>query len=711
MKARFFLFLSLLLFAISAYSQVLIPAKWSFEVSKPKVKPGETLELIFKVKIDKGWHMYSNDFDPKIGPKPAVITFKPSPAYQLVGSTKPIGAHEIYDEIFEGKVRLFDDKAEFRQKVKILAPISQIEGTYACQTCSDAIGKCIDQDDDFSFGPIVVEAGSQVVEPKEKAAGNSAAVVASDPATPSAEDTASESAATNADSATATTQSTDSSHSALPATQTPDPVSLAAEGTESESLWGFFLAAFVFGLGALITPCVFPMIPMTVTFFTRQSKSRKEAIGKGVAYSLSIVGLYVLIGTVVSRFNGPEFANFMSTHWAPNLFFFAIFVFFGLSFLGLFEIVLPSSLVNMADRESDKGGLYGIFFMAFTIVLVSFSCTGPIVGSILVQSAGGVVIKPIVGMLGYSLAFALPFGLFAIFPQWLNSLPKSGGWLNSVKVFLGFLELAFALKFFSIPDLAYHWGILDRDIYLSIWIVIAFLTGYYLLGRIRMPHDSPLEKVPVLRLLLAIGVFSFGVYLIPGLWGAPLKALSGYLPPLHTQEFRMGAATSEAQSANTLCDSPRFSDILHLPEGLQGYFDLKQAQACAKKQNKPIFIDFTGHGCTNCREMENRVWVDPEVKKRLQNDFVIASLYCDDKTELPESEWYTSAYDGKVKKTIGKQNTDLQVTRFQNNAQPLYVIMDPDGKVLVQPRGHNTDVAAYIRFLEEGKKAMGSKPL
>lgn len=707
MKVRFLLLISFLVFAFQVQCQVLTPSRWSFELSKSKVKLGETLDLIFKVKIEKGWHMYSNDFDPKIGPKPAEIKFTPNPAYKLVGKTVPIGAHEIFDEIFEGKVRLFDNKAEFRQKVKILAPITKIEGTYMCQTCSDAIGKCIDQDDEFSFGPITVEAKAEASSPPN-----------TEPATPEAQvstagsGTSDSLSASNSpsDSAIGQTKQADTNQTVSTQTATTAPVNLAAEGTESESLWGFFLAAFVFGLGALITPCVFPMIPMTVTFFTRQSKSRKEAIGKGVAYSLSIVGLYVLIGTVVSRFNGPEFANFMSTHWAPNLFFFAIFIFFGLSFLGLFEIVLPSSLVNMADRESDKGGLYGIFFMAFTIVLVSFSCTGPIVGSILVQSAGGVVIKPIVGMLGYSLAFALPFGLFAIFPQWLNSLPKSGGWLNSVKVFLGFLELAFALKFFSIPDLAYHWGILDRDIYLAIWIVIAFLTGYYLLGKIRMPHDSPMEKVPVLRLLLAIGVFSFGVYLIPGLWGAPLKALSGYLPPLHTQEFRMGAAAAEAQPENSLCETPRFNDLFHLPEGLQGYYDLKQAQACAKKQNKPIFIDFTGHGCTNCREMENRVWVDPEVKKRLQNDFIIASLYCDDKTELPEKEWYTSKYDGKVKKTIGKQNTDLQVTQFQNNAQPLYVIMDPDGNVLVQPRGHNIDVAAYVKFLDEGKKAMSSRP-
>jgi thiol:disulfide interchange protein DsbD len=347
--------------------------------------------------------------------------------------------------------------------------------------------------------------------------------------------------------------------------------------------------------------------------------------------------------------------------------------------------------------------------MAFTIVLVSFSCTGPIVGSILVQSAGGAVLKPIVGMLGYSLAFALPFSLFAIFPQWLSGLPKSGGWLNSVKVVLGFLELAFALKFLSIADLAYHWHLLDREIYLAAWIVIFTLMGFYLLGKIRLPHDSAMEKIPVMRLALAIVVLSFVVYMIPGMWGAPLRALSGYLPPESTMDFQYNGSSSgtpPTSKSEGLCEAPRHADILHLPHQIQGYFDLKQALACAKEKNKPVFIDFTGHGCVNCREMEANVWSSPEVLKRLKEDFIVTALYVDDKTELPQNEWYVSPYDKKEKKTIGKQNADLQVRGYQSNTQPLYVLLGPDGKLLSPPRSYDLDVLGFVRFLDGAKLAM-----
>ncbi len=347
--------------------------------------------------------------------------------------------------------------------------------------------------------------------------------------------------------------------------------------------------------------------------------------------------------------------------------------------------------------------------MAFTIVLVSFSCTGPIVGSILVQSAGGQVMKPIIGMLGYSLAFALPFALFAIFPQWLSSLPKSGGWLNAVKVVLGFLELALALKFLSIADQAYHWGILDREVYLAAWIVIFSLIGFYLLGKIHLPHDSPAEKVSVPRTVLAIVVFTFVVYMIPGMWGAPLKMLSGYLPPQNTLDFNLSASRTDHRPAGSLCDAPKYSDILHLPHQLEGYFDLKQALACAAEKKKPVFIDFTGHGCVNCREMEANVWSDPEVLKRLKNDYIVTALYVDDKTELPENQWYVSPFDGREKKTIGKQNADLQVRKYNSNAQPLYVLLGPDGKILNSPRAYDLDTKAFIQFLDEGKRLASAK--
>ncbi|MFO7824632.1 MAG: thioredoxin family protein, partial [Cyclobacterium sp.] len=366
---------------------------------------------------------------------------------------------------------------------------------------------------------------------------------------------------------------------------------------------------------------------------------------------------------------------------------------------------LPSGFVNKMDAKADKGGMVGIFFMAFTLVLVSFSCTGPIVGSILISSAGGALLKPILGMFAFSLAFALPFTLFAIFPEWLNSLPKSGGWLNSVKVVLGFLELALAFKFLSIADQVYHWGMLDREIYLAIWIVIFALLGIYLLGKLRLPHDSPMEYLGVPRLLLAMVTFVFVVYMIPGLWGAPLKALSGYLPPLSSHDFDLVKISRENASSQdqAMDEVPKYADFLHFPHGIQGYFDYDQALAAAKRQGKPLFIDFTGHGCVNCREMEARVWSDPRVLRRLKEDFVMVALYIDERFTLPESEWYISTYDNKEKTTIGKQNADFQITRFNNNAQPYYVILDHDEELLVSPIAYETDIQKFIDFLDAAK--------
>lgn len=696
--------LTLWIFVLAQFNiqaQIFKPAQWSFQASKSKVKVGETIDLIFKVKLDNTWHLYSNDFDPNVGPKVTQFTFNKGEGYELIGGVKPIGAVEVYDDIFGGKVRQFEHKAEFRQKIKIVGSLKTISGSYESQSCSDQAGKCVDQDDDFSFGPFEVEGATGKMDPANKGSESS------ENQGPKTENATIEENLM-VDSSVVVSPSKDSVSSQTPGkniSNLPPPEEIPS------SLWGFFLAAFLSGLVALLTPCVFPMIPMTVSFFTRQSQSRAQAIGKALIYGFSIIGLYVLIGTIVSRLNGPEFANFVSTHWAPNVFFFLVFLVFGFSFLGMFEIVLPSSLVNLADRESDKGGIYGIIFMAFTIVLVSFSCTGPIVGSILVQSAGGEVLKPIVGMFGFSLAFALPFGLFAVFPQWLSSLPRSGGWLNSVKVVLGFIELAFALKFLSIADQAYHWHLLDREVYLAFWIVIFSLIGFYLLGKIILAHDSKLEYISVPRLMLAIITFSFVVYMIPGMWGAPLRFLSGYLPPETSLDFnlaQMPMASQRNSQPSALCDWPKYSGKLHLPHQLEGYFDLKQALACAKQKNKPVFIDFTGHGCVNCREMEANVWSHPEVLKRLQQDFIVTALYVDDKTELPKEEWYVSKYDNKEKKTIGKQNADLQVTRFHANAQPLYVLLSPEGEMLTHPRSYNLDVNAFVQFLDEGKARMQS---
>lgn len=481
------------------------------------------------------------------------------------------------------------------------------------------------------------------------------------------------------------------------ATKTPGP-------EEETSLWAFFFLAFGSGLVALLTPCVFPMIPMTVTFFTKQSGTRAKGIQKAVVYGLSIVVIYVVIGTAFAAIFGAEAANALSTHWIPNVLFFVVFIVFALSFLGLFEITLPSNLTTKMDREADKGGYYGVFFMAFTLALASFSCTGPIAGSILVGSANGEFIRPVTGMLGFSLAFALPFTLFAIFPAWLSGLPKSGGWLNSVKVVLGFLELALAFKFLSVADLAYHWNLLDRHIYLAIWIAIFSMMALYLIGKIRLPHDSPLEKVGVLRAVLGTFVFAFVIYLIPGMFGAPLKELSGYLPPQYTNDFDLsqGVAAPATADNEQLCSTPKYSDFLHLPYGLKGYFTIEEALSCAKEQNKPVFIDFTGHGCVNCRKMEEYVWADEQVLASLKEDFVIASLYADDKTELPESEWYTSSYDGKLKKTLGKMNADFQISKYGNNAQPYYLVVSPNGELIAGPVAYEPDTQQFLAFLKKG---------
>ncbi|WPP53506.1 protein-disulfide reductase DsbD family protein [Catalinimonas niigatensis] len=717
---KYFIFSSLiLLYTGCMHAQVLKPATWSVKVSQQQVKVGEEVDVVFHVEIQEDWYLYSNDFDPDLGPMVTEINLEPNAAYELVGGVKPIGAKEKYDEIFEGDYTYFTKKAEFRQTIKVTqADLKQIKGDYEYQVCSDVTGQCIPFDDTFSVN-IGVEAKTEA-SAIESSPAETREVQTSEKTDEEQNDSSITEGQKNADGGSvgetkAEGQSKISEEAEKEIAQPVPGTSMnVREANTPYTLLTFFFVAFLAGLAALLTPCVFPMIPMTVSFFTSGGSHKGQAISKAIIYGLSIIIIYTLIGTLVSVIFGPAFANWLSTHWLPNLFFFAVFVIFALSFFGLFEITLPSSLVNNVDRQADKGGYYGIFFMAFTLVLVSFSCTGPIVGSILVESAGGEFVKPVLGMLGFSLAFAIPFGLFAAFPQWLSSLPKSGGWLNSVKVVLGFLELALALKFLSVADQVYHWNILDREIYLALWIVIFTLMGFYLLGKLRLPHDSPLESISVPRLMLSIATFAFVVYLVPGMLGAPLKSLAGYLPPMHTHDFNMPYLTGQqlgtssgvvlAENTNEQCEPPKYADMLHFPHGIKGYFDYEQALACAEAQNKPIFIDFTGHGCVNCREMEARVWSDPEVLRRLKEDYVVVALYVDEKTELPESEWYTSEYDGKVKKSIGRQNADFQITRFNNNAQPYYVLLDDQGQLLKEPKAYDLSVQNFIEFLDDGKE-------
>jgi thiol:disulfide interchange protein DsbD len=701
--------------------QILEPAKWSTSTSENEIEVGQELDLVFNAVIDQNWYLYSSDFDPDLGPIVTEFTFEPDGSYELVGGIRPINPKKKYDDLWEGDITYFREKGQFRQTVKILTTDFKVTGSYIYQVCSDIDGKCINFEEDFVFDKVKVKDAGKSEGSGEEQTEFSTETVKDEGIADGAEKTDPEEVKSipaidaapidldDEDKSKAQDQTSaevDESKSLLSQRSSTDPYSLLA----------FMVIAFLGGLAALLTPCVFPMIPMTVSFFTGRAKSRKQGVKNALLYGFSIILIYTLVGSILAPFMGPEMANVLATHWIPNVIFSLVFLIFALSFFGLFEITLPSSFVNKIDKKADKGGLIGIFFMAFTLVLVSFSCTGPIVGSILVESAGGLVLKPILGMLGFSLAFAIPFTLFAIFPEWLNTLPKSGGWLNTVKVVLGFIELAFALKFLSVADQAYHWGLLDREVYLALWIVIFAMLGFYILGKLRLPHDSKLETIGVGRLMIAVVIFSFVVYLIPGMIGAPLKSLAGYLPPMSTHDFplldevRNNSGTGQMASDNEeLCDAPKYADFLHLPHGIKGYFDYEQAIQCAREKNKPLFIDFTGHGCVNCREMEARVWSDPEVLKILKNDYVVVALYVDDKTNLPESAWYTSTYDDKVKKSIGKQNADFQITKYTNNAQPFYVLLDKEENLLVSPKAYDLNIRNFIDFLEEGKKNFYSK--
>ncbi|MDP3463097.1 MAG: protein-disulfide reductase DsbD family protein [Bacteroidales bacterium] len=640
----------------SPESNILQPVKWNFTLANLN---NNVYEIIFQASIDDGFHLYSLNI-PENGPLPTEFKFEPSDLYVLDGEpVETIEGTIKYDDIFEMDIKSFEKQAEFRQRIvpRTDGKITLV-GEIAYMVCNDK--GCVALYEDIN---LTIENG-QLVNPQLE-----------------------------------------------PITTNNENVKADIQGN-SNSLWGFFFIAFLAGLAAILTPCVFPMIPMTVSFFMNDKESKLKGKLKATVYGISIIAIYTLIGSILAVVAGPDIANWLSTHWLPNVLFFLIFVIFAASFFGMFEITLPHWIVNKSDQKADSGGYLGSVFMALTLVLVSFSCTGPIVGTILVESAGGQVLKPIVGMFGFSLAFALPFTLFAIFPKWLGTLPKSGGWLNSVKVVLGFLELALGLKFLSIADQTYHWGILDREIYLAFWIVIFFLLGLYLLGKIRFPHDSDVKTLSVPRLFFSIITFTFVVYLIPGMFGAPLKALSGYMPPMQTHDFdlndiirknaRMVSSATVNMTDNNLCETPKFHEKLHLPHGLQGYFDYEQGMECARALNKPVFIDFTGHGCVNCREMEANVWSDPRVLSILENDYVVIALYVDDKTALPESEWVTSEYDRKVKKTIGRKFADFQITKFGVNAQPYYVLMGHDGEVLTQPRAYDLNVDAFVDFLKEG---------
>ncbi len=708
MKNLLTLVISIFLFT-NTQAQVLNPVKWTY--STEQINKTE-YNLVFSAKIDKNWHLYSV-YSPDNGPLPLFFSYEKSDKYELVGKmTESPKPHEVYEDVYKITVKQFSDKAKFVQKIKIKTSSEFIlKGNLDGQSCLDE-GMCVPVTEDFEL----------TISPNTKITSNNKAET-----TELKEDKSllikEEDKISLADKDTIINIKKEDINIVLENKTLKDEHITKSEidnteeipiNEENSSLWWFFGIAFLSGLAAILTPCVFPMIPMTVSFFMNSSKNKTKAKAQAIFYAISIITIYTIIGTVVAVTLGANFANWLSTHWIPNVFFFIIFVFFAFSFFGMFEITLPSWIVNKSDAQADKGGWSGAFFMAFTLVLVSFSCTGPIVGAILVESASGEILKPIIGMFGFSLAFALPFGIFAFFPSLLNKMPKSGGWLNSVKVVLGFIELALGLKFLSIADQTYHWGILDRDVYLALWIVIFTLMGIYLLGKLKFAHDSDVKFISVPRLMLSIATLSFVVYMIPGMFGAPLKSLSGYLPPQETHDFDLNSIVRENLESVSFsnptnkndCGDVKFAEFFHgLPHGLKGFYDYDQAIECSKKQGKPIFIDFTGHGCVNCREMEANVWSDPEVLKMLRNDFIVVALYVDDKTDLQKKDWTTSSYDGKIKKTIGKKFADLQISRFNINAQPYYVILNSEGKQLTKkPHSYNKNIGEFIDFLKEGIK-------
>lgn len=665
----FFILVGALFCGFAVQAQIERPTRWTGEA---EIKSEGRATLRLTATIDPSWHLYAMNTDEVF--LPLRFRFVKNPWYKKTGSTRqPKPHHEEYDELMQGMARWFEKTVTFEQDIQILTPDDfdirvEIEG----QACTD-LGKC-------------VQISEEVVIPIKGTSGKKAVTQNLPDVTPVPVEASQDLTASQPTTPPDLTQS-----------KVPMPERLSDEvlsqldpacgngrfEAADRSFWGIFIAGFLGGFLALLTPCVFPMIPLTVSFFTKQSKNRSTGLRNAFTYAFSIIFLYTVLGFLVTRLFGAEALNQMASSAFFNLLFFVVFVIFALSFFGAFEITLPSSLINKVDRASERGGLIGIFFMAFTLSLVSFSCTGPIIGTLLVEAAHqGSTRGPLLGMFGFSLALAMPFALFAAFPGWLHSLPKSGSWLNTVKVTLGFLELALAMKFISNVDLAYHWGILKREVFIAIWIAIFGLMGIYLLGGLRFKDDSP-GPLSIPRLLLGTLTLGFVIYLIPGLWGAPLRLISGFPPPGFYAEWQ-----KEGEG--------------HCPLGLDCVHDYAEAMEKARRLNKPIMLDFTGWNCVNCRKMEENVWPEKEVFSKLKNDYILASLYCDDKAPLPPDQQYRSELSGRLITTVGGKWSDFQQQFFHGNAQPLYVLLAPDGRLLAQPRGYTPSVKEYAAFLEEG---------
>ncbi len=666
-------------FAINSFSQVLIPVKWTYTV---KQIDEAYAELIFNAKIDKGWHLYSQYME-EGGPIVTNFKFDKDKSYKLEGKTSEPKPESEYDDMFKMTVKYFNNQAVFKQKIKILSKKDfLIKGNFEYMVCND--GSCIPfSDNPFEF----------------KIKGN-----------PNAKETAANTEISNTeniDSTQTTANISDTNSKAKDTASNYKQNTTNKTDTKNKGWVSIFFIAFLAGILTLITPCVFPMIPMTISFFMKGNKDKSKGLKQAYFFGFSIIMIFAVLGLLLTLLLGKDAMYIISTHWIPNVLFFVIFMIFALSFFGMFELTLPSSIINKSDQNADKGGYIGTFFVAFTTVLVSFSCTGPILGAALIELSSGSddSLVFLISMLGFALGFAIPFTLLAMFPSVLSRL-KSGSWLNTVKIVFGFLEIALGLKFLSMADLGANWGLLDRETFLSLWIVTFTLLGFYLLGKLKFKGDSDVEKIGVPRLFLAIITFSFVVYMIPGLWGAPLKVLSGYVPPMTTQDFDINRLIVE-NAGSTKHESDlgkrKYTDKLHLPTGFEGFFDLEEAKAYAQKVNKPIFVDFTGKTCANCREMENNVWNDTEVKKILNEKYVMVALYADANfIDLHENEWVTTK-EGKVIKKLGSKNLNFQITRFNINAQPYYVLMDSDENVLTaENKAYDKHIPNFIKFLNEG---------
>jgi thiol:disulfide interchange protein DsbD len=675
MKKIFFL---LAFFALvnSSFAQIHDPVKWS--TSTQKISETE-YDLIVTATIEAKWHLYSQNV-PADGPIPTSFSFKTIPDFKLIGKTTEEKGVSSYDPVFEMQIKYFENKATFKQRIKVLSEKSfKIAGTVEFMVCDDA--SCLPPTEiDLAF---LIPANAAIVNAKDD---KEVPVVTS---------------VETKDHATISPTPIDQNNA--------DVAVKAAKNsnkTSNKSLLTIFIIAFFSGFAALLTPCVFPMIPMTVSFFTKQSKSKAEGVRNAIIYGISIVIIYVLLGLLVSFIFGADALNALSTNVWFNVIFFLLLVVFAVSFLGAFEIVLPSSWGTTVDAQADKGGIIGIFFMALALAIVSFSCTGPIVGTLLVEAAaGGNQIGPIVGMLGFSLALAIPFALFAAFPGWLNSLPKSGGWLNTVKVVLGFLELALAFKFLSNADLVLqlHW--LEREVFLAIWITIFLALAFYLFGKIQLPHDSPLTHISVGRLSLGMLSLAFAIYMIPGLWGAPLNLISAFPPAQHYSESPYGVGFSRMNSGMPSGENAEIPDGAHLmpPHNILAFNDYEKGLAYAIKVNKPVMIDFTGHACVNCRKMEQNVWPKDEILPILKNDVVLISLYVDDKRPLADGEEIESKLrPGKKLKYIGQKWSEFQILRYGANAQPFYVLMDHNEENLNEPVAYTPNVEEYHDWLKKG---------